>query len=402
MVAPLEGIRVVEVASWLAVPCCASLLADMGAEVVKIEPPGGETYRRLFDALVGEGEVAPNYEFDNRGKRGMCVDLEQEEGAGLVRELVRGADIFLTNLTWPRLTRYGLTDKDLHAVEPALVYAVLSGFGTDGPDAERQAFDQSSFWARSGAMSVTGDLEEGPFVCRGGYGDRTTGLNLLSAILAALRVRDRTEAGQYVEVTLQRTGIWSLASDVNNALYAREQPAKTSRNLPPSPIWNTYEVADGRWLVLIMPAGMPYWPRFCDFVGRPEWIEDERFQSLLGLAEHGPSIVPEIQAMFREKTLEEWRPLLDASGLIWEPVAELPEVVEDPALRERGAFAMVEHPTAGIVEIINTPFEIRGADVAVRGRAPAAGEHTREVLEQAGYSAERIDALLERRVVAQR
>lgn len=399
MTAPLEGIRVLEVASWLAAPCCAALMADLGADVIKVEPPEGDSYRRLFSSLLGEDFVHPSYQFDNRGKRGVCVDLEQPDGVALVHELARQADVFITNLIPRRLERYRLTDAHVHELAPSAVYAVLAGYGVQGPDSDRQAFDQTAFWARSGAMSIFGDRDDGPLISRGGYGDRTTALNLLSAILAALRVRDRTGEGQYVEVTLQRTGIWALASDVNLALYDRAQPEKTSRKAPPNPIWNCYRTRDGRWLLMVMPMAMPYWPKFCAAIGRDEWIGDERFQSLLGLAEHGPRIVPELEATFADHDLEHWRAVLDAAGLIWEPVAELPEVVDDPVLREGGAFSLVVHPRAGALEIVGAPFTIRDADVEVRGPAPDAGEHTRQVFEEAGIDAGRLDALMARGIL---
>jgi len=399
MVAPLEGIRVLEVASWLAAPSCAALLADMGADVVKVEPPIGDTYRRLFDALLGEEFVHPSYQFDNRGKRGICVNLEEDEGVELVYELARGCDVFITNLVPERLSRYRLRDTDIHAVAPSVVYAVLGGYGVTGPDSHRAAFDQTAFWARSGAMSVFGDRDDGPLISRGGYGDRTTALNMLSAILAALRVRDRTGEGQYVEVTLQRTGIWALASDVCVALYDRQQPEKTSRRAPGNPIWNSYQTADGRWLVMVMPMAMPYWPKFCAAIGREEWVGDPRFATLLDLATNGPEIIPEIESLFLSRDLADWRERLDAAGLIWEPVATLPEVVDDPALREAGAFSMIIHERGGAIEIVSAPFHIRDADVAARGPAPEVGQHTREVFEEAGLSPERIDALISRGVL---
>ena len=393
MNAPLEGIRVLEVASWLAAPCCAGLMADLGADVIKVEPPEGDAYRRLFTSLLGDEFVHPAYQFDNRGKRGVCVDLENVEGVALVHELATKADVFITNLTAPRLARYRLTDEHIHKLAPSAVYAVLAGFGVRGQDSERQAFDQTAFWARSGAMSVFGDRDDGPVLARGGYGDRTTALNLLSAILAALRLRDSTGEGQYVEVTLQRTGIWALASDVNSALYDRVQPAKSSRKAPNNPIWNFYRTKDGRWLAMIMPMALPYWPKFCAAVGREDWANDERFKSLPGLAEHGPELVPEVEAMFAGEDLDHWRSILDGAGLIWEPVAELPEVVDDPVLREAGAFSVIVHERAGAMEIVSTPFNIRGSDVAVRGPAPDAGQHTRAVFEELGLASDRIDAL---------
>ncbi len=400
MTAPLEGVKVLELASWLAAPSCAALMSDMGAEVIKVEPPGGETYRRMYDALLGEGFVHPSYQFDNRGKRGVCVNLEDPEGLALVNDLARDADVFITNLTQARLERYNLTDDYIHQLAPSAIYAVLSGYGTSGPDSDRQAFDQTAFWARSGAMSVFGDRADGPLISRGGYGDRTTALNMLAAILAAMRVRDKTGEGQYVEVTLQRTGVWAMASDICSALYERTQPEKTSRQAPANPIWNFYRTSDDRWLAMVMPMATPYWPVFCRQVaGHPEWATDERFQTLLGLAEHGPALIPEIEAMFAQHDLEHWRRILDDAGLIWEPVALLPEVVEDPALRERGAFSIVVHETAGAMEIISAPFQIRDADIEVRGPAPDAGQHTREVFAEAGLSTERIEELITRGVL---
>ncbi len=400
MTAPLEGIRVLEVASWLAAPSCAALMADMGAHVIKVEPPGGDTYRRTLQGITGPDFVHPSFQFDNRGKRGVCVNLESDEGLELVHRLARDADVFITNLTAPRLKKYRLTDVDVHALSPAAIYAVLSGYGVDGPDSRRQAFDQTAFWARSGAMSVFGDRDDGLLISRGGYGDRTTCLNLLAAILAAMRVRDHTGEGQYVEVTLQRTGIWALASDVTTALFARVNPERTSKKAPPNPIWNFYETSDGRHVALVMPAVLPYWPKFCAMVDRPEWSSDPRFQTLLGFVEHSPALIPEITAMFASHDLEYWRVKLDAAGLIWEPVALLTEVIEDPALREGGAFSTIVHASGGAMEIVSAPFIIRDADVEVRGPAPDAGQHTREVFAEAGVPAATIDALFAKGVLA--
>ena len=184
---------------------------------------------------VGRGLCSPCFQFDNRGKQGICINLEDEAGREALRTLIEQTDIFLTNLTQPRLARYSLLASDIQQLAPKAIYAVLSGYGTDGPDSDRQAFDQTAFWARSGAMSAFGDRDDGPLISRGGYGDRITGLNLLSAILAGLRLRDLTGEFQEVEVTLQRTGIWAMASDVTNALFERAQPEKPAIPIQPTP-----------------------------------------------------------------------------------------------------------------------------------------------------------------------
>ena len=349
--------------------------------------------------MMGPDFVHPSFEFDNRGKRGVVVDLEADEGPGLVHELARDVDIFLTNLTRPRLERYRLGASDVHALAPRSVYTVLSGYGLGGPDADRGAFDQTAFWARSGAMSVFGDEGDQPVLCRGGYGDRTTALNLVASTLAALRLRDQTGEPQTVEVTLQRTGIWSLASDVTTALFARVQPPRHNTDQPGNPIWNFYRTSDERWILLVMPAAMAYWPRFCKLVGHPEWAADERFATLTKLMANGPELVPEIRTIMAAHDLAYWADQLDREGLIWAPVAELLDVIEDPSLREAGAFSVIDHPRAGAIETISAPFDIRGADVAVRGPAPDLGQHTREVLGEVGISSERLDQLQERGVI---
>ncbi len=399
MTAPLEGIRVLEVAGWLAAPSCAALMADMGADVVKVEPVEGDGYRRAYTALYGDDFVAPCFQFDNRGKRGICVDLESREGVEVVHRLAARSQVFITNLTRARLERYRLTDRDIHELSPQSIYAVLSGYGTEGPDSHRAAFDQNAFWARSGAMSVFGDRDDGPLLSRAGYGDRTTALNLLASILAAMRLQEKTGEGQHVEVTLQRTGIWALATDVTNALYERIQPDKTSRKVPPNPIWNYYRTADDRWIAMVSPLPMPYWPKFCAMLGRDDWAADERFQTAMGLVEHGQELVDEIEAVFASEDLAYWREKLDAAGMIWEPAADLPEVIDDPALRERGAFSLIIHEQAGAMEVVSAPFEIRGADIEVRGPAPDAGQHTLEVLLEAGVAPERLNALIEKNVL---
>lgn len=247
-------------------------------------------------------------------------------------------------------------------------------------------------------MSVSGEEGDAPSLCRGGYGDHTTALNLLAATLAALRLRDQTGEGQYVEVTLQRTGIWALAGDVTTTLYTRSQPQRHSTDRPPSPVWNYYRTRDDRWLLLVMPMAMAYWPTFCKLMEHPEWVEDERFQNLPGLMANGPEIIPVIREVIVGDDLAQWGHRLDEVELIWAPVAEVPEVIEDPSLRDAGAFEMIIHPRAGAIETIAAPFHIRDADIAVRSHAPDIGEHTREVFTELGVAPERLDALAARGV----
>ena len=402
MTAPLEGVRVLEVANWLAAPSAAALMADLGADVVKVEPPGGEVYRGfILKGLGYDYEFATNYGFqlDNRGKRSVTIALDKPGGPELVRRMAATVDVFITNLLPDRCVMYGLTYDNLKAVNARVVYTHLSGYGAHGPDAGRPGFDYAAFWARSGLMGLLGEPPSPPPLCRGGQGDHTTALNILAAVLAALRLRDQTDAAQHVEVTLQATGIWTLGGDVQAALLARQQPRRHVRTAPANPIWNSYQCADGRWVLLVMPAPDPYWPRFCQAIGRPEWTTDERYDTLLKRLERTAELTPQIDAVFAEHDRAYWSAKLDEYGLIWAPVAELPEVVDDPQVHEMGWFTTIEHPEYGAFPTLDTPFRIHGAAIGARGPAPEAGEHTFEVLAALGIEGDELTELVTNGVV---
>jgi crotonobetainyl-CoA:carnitine CoA-transferase CaiB-like acyl-CoA transferase len=394
MSAPLSGIKVVEVANWLAAPSAAALLADLGADVIKVEPPGGDAFRQLdLRALGFEGEDPPphlGFELDNRGKRSVVVALDRPGGPELVRRLAEGADVFITNLLQRRRERYGVTVDDIRAANPHLVYVSFSGYGTDGPDVDRAGFDYSAFWARSGIMGLLGEPGSSPPPCRPGQGDHVTALNLLAAILAALRLRDQTGEGQVVDVTLIGTGMWTIGADLSGAVMMRQQPPRHDRTRPPNPIWNSYRCADGKWLQLVMLQADAYWPRFCEMAGKPDWETDPRYDTLVHRMENSADLTAQIDAIFASADLESWAERLDAARLVWAPVAELPDVVDDPTVRSLGIITEVEHPEFGTYETLATPFRIRGADIAARGPAPSVGQHTESVLHDLGLEADEI------------
>jgi crotonobetainyl-CoA:carnitine CoA-transferase CaiB-like acyl-CoA transferase len=396
MTAPLSGIRVLEVANWLAAPAAGALLADLGADVIKVEPPAGDVFRGFLLASQGyDHDFETNYAFevDNRGKRSVTVALDRPGGPALVRRISEKVDVFLTNLIQQRCVRYGLTYEDISAVNPRIIYTAFSGYGRRGPDRDRPGFDYAAFWARSGLMGLLGEPPSPPPLCRGGQGDHTTALNILAAVLAALRVRDRTGRAQLVEVTLQGTGMYTLALDLQAALIAHEQPRRHERTRPANPIWNSYRCSDGQWVLLVMPQPDPYWPSFCAMIGRQEWARDPRYDTLLKRRTHTVELTRSIDAIFAQHDRDYWATQLDAHGLIWAPVATLPDVIDDPQAREMGWIATIEHPTLGAFETLGTPFRIYGADVGPRGPAPSSGEHTFEVLAELEVDDEEIARL---------
>ena len=385
MVAPLDGIRVIEIANYVAGPATGALLRDLGADVIKVEPPGGEVMR----GVLGDGGINVLFELENRGKRSFTVALEKPGASEVVDTLLSGADILLTNLIAPRLRKYHLTPDEVRARHPRLIFLSVTGYGLSGPDADRPGFDFAAFWARAGIMSLVGHPGQPPVLSRIAQGDHTTGINAVAAALAALRLRDLTGEGQTVEISLQNTGVYTIATDLARALVDHRQPPKMDRTAPSNPLFNSYPTSDGRWIMLVHMTPDPYWPKLCRAIGREDWVTDARFATIRGRAEHGAALSATIEAAFRAHDMAHWAETLDANGLIWAPMAELPEVVSDPQLKEMGAFETIEH-ALGSFQTVATPFKIRDADVRVRGAAPDAGAHTEEVLAELGVDEERL------------
>lgn len=396
MKAPLEGIRVLEVANWLVAPCTAALMVDMGAEAIKVEPPGGDALRGFdMNTLGYDYDFKGSYvfELDNRGKRSITVDLEKPGGIELVQRLAQDVDVFVTNLIQSRRERYRLTPEEIHAINPTAVYASFSGYGTRGPDAARPGFDYAAFWARSGVMRALTLPNSPPPLCRPGQGDHTTTLNLLAGVLAALRLRDATGEGQVVDATLLGTGMWTVGTDLASVLVARQQPPPHDHAAPGNPLHNAYECSDGRWVQLVMPQPDRFWARVCNMLGLQAWAEDERYDSIPKRQEHTQVLTRGIAERFRQHDFAYWQERLDEFGVIWAPVSTLPDLIDDPQVREMEIFAEVEHPELGRFETMNTPFQIAGAEIGVRGPAPAAGQHTAEVVREAGLSDDEIAEL---------
>lgn len=393
---PLDDVKIVEVANWLAAPGAAAMMADMGADVVKIEPPNGDFYRGYMQA--GNDDLNYNFELENRGKRSVTLDLRVPAGAEVVKRLCADADIFLTNLVPERYERYGVGYDAIRAANPRIVYAALTGYGTVGPNANKPGFDASAFWAASGIMDVMGSDAAVPVHSRGGQGDHPTAMTALAAILAALHMRNRTGEAQFVDVSLQRAGVWTLASDLQRHLGGFPGRPRQNRLQQGMNTWNSYRTRDERWLMLVMNDPPRYWDRFAKAMGREDWVGDTRFNTTPELVQHGASIIPEIDAIFAEHDLDYWTARLDEYGCLWALAQSLEEVVTDPQLTGYDAFPQVPLPNGGSYQTIGTPFDILEADVRPRGPAPEVGAHTHEALNEAGFTPDEIAALAEGRV----
>jgi crotonobetainyl-CoA:carnitine CoA-transferase CaiB-like acyl-CoA transferase len=397
MDAPLAGIRVVEVAHYVAVPAAGALLADLGAEVVKVELPRGELYRHGRPRISGYDNDFPEnppFHMDNRGKRGVALDLTRPEAREALLRVIDGADVFITNLLPARRLKYGLDHESLLARQERLVFGAISGFGLGGQEEDRPAFDYAAYWARTGMMDIMRDEGVAPSLQRPAVGDHAAAVNLVCGILAALRLRDTTGRGQHVDVSLLQTGFHILGTDVATALVTREPGRRHDRRAAPNALWNSYPVAGDRWILLVMIDPDRYWPRLCRAIGREDLLGDPRFENAWVRSQNSVDLIAELEETFRKRRLEEWRPILDTADLIWSPVNRLDEAVEDPQARALGYFYEIESDAAVSFETVTPPFRIDGVAIGARAAAPPLGAHTREVLSEAGLRDEEIEKLV--------
>lgn len=395
--APLAGVRVVEVAHYVAVPAAGALLADLGAEVVKVELPRGEVYRHGRPRLSGyESDFPENppFHMDNRGKRGVALDLTRPEARRALLRVIERSEIFITNLLPARRVKYGLDHASLLGRQPRLVVGAISGFGLGGQEQDRPAFDYAAYWARTGLMDMMRDEGVPPSMQRPAVGDHAAAVNLVCGILAALRVRDATGRGQYVDVSLLQTGFHILGTDVATALVTRQPVKRHDRRRAVNPLWNSYPVAEGRWIQLVMIEADRYWPQLCRAIGREDLAADPRFVDGWQRSKHSAALVRELEKTFEQRTLAEWRRILDAADVIWAPVNRVEEAIDDPQARALGYFYEVESVSAGRFETVAPPFRIEGLPLGARRAAPGLGADTAEVLREAGLTRAEIDALV--------
>ena len=397
MSAPLSGIRVVELASFVAAPSGGALLADLGADVIKVEVPWGEIYRHSTPRMAGyDSDFAGSapFQMDNHGKRSLAIDLALPQAQTALRKVIDGADVLLTNMLPGRLGKYGLDPETLLAERPELVVARLSGFGADGPEADTPAFDYTAFWARTGLMDQFHDVGAPPAFQRPGVGDHSAGLALALGIVAALRTRDAEGRGQIIDVSLQNIGYYIGGNDFSGTLASGQSTPRHDRREPRNPLWNQYRCKDDRWLFLVMIESDRYWPQFTEAMGRPDLAKDERFDGAVARFKNSAALVDLLEATFAERTLAEWGERFAGHRLIWAPVQTLAEAAEDTNAVARGLFPTVDHPEFGPFRTVAPPLSMSGHPMPGNAPAPALGADTREVLAEAGVDTETIDLLV--------
>ncbi|THD78803.1 MAG: CoA transferase [Phenylobacterium sp.] len=391
----LRGVKVVEFASYIAAPAAACMLADWGADVIKVERPGGDAMRAAFADVKAELKGNPTFDLDNRGKRAVVLDIGKPEGREALAKLAADADVFITNVRPAALKRAGLDEATLRAANPRLVYAIVTGYGLEGPDAHKPGFDVTAFWARSGVASMTTPKGMDPFMIRSGFGDHITALSTVAAIMAGLYDRERTGKGRLVATSLLASGVYTMGSDLAVQLKFGRVASMRTRDQSINPIGNVFRSGDGRWF-LHNPrggGGSPGWAEFCQVAGRPDLAEDERFKSGKDRRANSPALIAELDKAFAALSFEEIADRLDAADLVWAPLQTPADVAADPQVAASGALVQVEDGEGGTYPSPAAPMRFPGADAALRPRSPMLGEHTRQVLAELGYGAEAIEAM---------
>ena len=402
MTLPLQDIVIVEIDSYMAAPSAGAILADLGATVIKIEPLSGDPMRGMSRPLKGEDfdEATRDYDFgfdvDNRGKKSVAVALDQPEGADLVRSLVAKADIFMCNLLVNRQEKFGLDPNSLFTVQPNLVHATLTGYGTTGPDAWRPGYDVTAFFGRSGLYDAQREGDAGIVpMARPAQGDHTTGLAMVGAILAALRLAEKSGEPQVVETSLYETAVWTQATDYAVTAIDHAPVRRRARHEMLAITANRFPCGDGKWVVFNMMPDAVYWSRRCEAIDVEHLIEDPRFIDSRSRYRNMAALIELIDAALSLKSRDQWGKLFDKAGLIWGPVLGLHEVPQDPHAQAIGLFPTVAHPDIGEYQTVNIPMRFATADVKPQGPAPLLGQHTKDVLSNHGLSEQDIQSLLD-------
>uniref|UniRef100_A0A7S4SF01 Formyl-CoA transferase n=1 Tax=Alexandrium monilatum TaxID=311494 RepID=A0A7S4SF01_9DINO len=400
---PLLGVRVVELSLAIAAPSAGQVLGDYGADVIKVEPPTGDTQRYMISGLgLGNPDPyqdSPHFYSVNRGKRSVVLDLKSEAGMRAMHSLLAGADVFLSNYRYAALRRLGLDAESVLRRHPRIVVCPMTGWGLEGPDADKPVYDVAGFWARSGAAKMHTSGDGFPAVLAPGFGDMATGLAAVGGICAALVARERSGKGRILTTSLLRTGLhcntWAMSTYFANGRV----PRWGERDRTGNPLANVYKAKDGKAFWIIGFEAARHWPTTVKAVGRPEWLEDPRYETPAGRRKHEKELVRELDAIFATRTRAEWAATFDDEGLWWAPVQDAGEVAKDPQVLAAGAFLdspMSEKARAagrGRVTMVAAPVDFHGTSARISRHTPELGEHTQEVISELGLDTEAVAAL---------
>jgi formyl-CoA transferase len=381
----------VDFASFIAGPGAAVILSDFGADVVKVEPPNGDMWR-IGHKIPPQPQADDPYQWHlaNRNKRGLTLDLKSPSAQQVLQELVTWADVFIVNTPHPARKKLKLEYDDVVLWNPRLIYADLTGFGENGPDAALPGFDITSYWARSGLLSMTRDAGAPPTWPVAGSGDNATAVGIYSAIVTALYRRERTGKGSYVTTSLLAEGIWSASVSIQAALAGAKFYGLHDRKNPANAALNVYRAADDTWFVLLVtPDKLVH---LAQAIGRPDLLKDPRFSDPAKLAANMPQLAGILDEVFAAQPMAHWYEAFNGVHITFGPVRGPQEVIEDPQLRANDIVVPLEG-AGKLTSTISSPIQVHGIAKVPARRAPGLGEHNEEILRDLGFDAKDIDGL---------
>jgi formyl-CoA transferase len=391
-----DGLRVIDAANFIAGPVSTTVMADFGADVIKVEPPTGDIYR-----VRGAGYPPSAYNYpwivDNRTKRSVAIDLRTKDGQALLHRLVRDADVFVTNAPLDSRGRLGIRYEDLEPLNPRLVYASISAYGETGEEASKPGFDSIALWARTGLMDlVRASKDVPPARSLPGMGDHPTGIALFGAIMAGLYHRERTGRGTAVSTSLMANGLWMNAIQVQGILCGTRTEVRPPREEAVSALANLYRCRDGRWFMLTITGDERHWPAFAAGIGREDLVTDPRFVDAPHRKANARALIAVLDAHFATVDWAEWSPVLEKTGVAFGVVGTLDDLPHDVQMRASGALVPMDDPGTGVSLTVSSPLQIAGQEKVPARMPPEIGEHTVEVLRAAGID----DAAIERLIAA--
>ena len=372
----LDDLTVIDAATFLAGPGAATILADYGANVIKIEPPEGDGYR----TLVGRYPVPYHWHLTSRNKRSLALDLSKDEGQKVIHQLLAKADVMTTNFMPEQLKRYRLNYEEVQAINPQLIFAHITGYGDSGPDTNRRAFDVTGWWARSGMMEFIRDPEQVPLLPAPGMGDHSTATALFAAIMSGLYRRERTGEGSHVSTSLAATGVWANGMAIQGVIAGQDAGERRQRGSWPAPLGDCYRCADGRFIVLAIVNVDREYPLLCEALGHKDWLSDERFATIYDAMKHRDIFYAQVCDAFASRPYEEIAEQLETLGVTYAEAQSMGDVIVDEQLRANGIIVETGEPDSDYPLTVGSPIQIKGEPKRPPSRAPDVGADSVAVL----------------------
>jgi crotonobetainyl-CoA:carnitine CoA-transferase CaiB-like acyl-CoA transferase len=400
----LEGVKVIGFEQVVGVPASTAVLADWGADVIKIEPTWGDWQRSLVSFNRGplllhleKGDIELHFEFLNRSKRSVALNLRSEKSREVLLKLLESADIFATNYSMDVLQKFGLDYSSLKEKYPGLIHFVLTGYGSKGPRANDRGYDYVAAWSYGGLMDlVSSGPENPPPISRPGMMDIVASAHITSGLLAALYYKQKTGKGQGLELSLYHAAAWTLGLDMQTALFGHPQP-RWDRKRAPNPMYTSYKCKD-RWCMMCHPT-QEFWAPFCKAIGKDEWINNPRYSNMESRDQHAEELVALLDEIMVSRTWAEWEMKFRENDLIVSGNQTIAEILEDEQAIVNNFYTDIEHPVVGKARLLNSPVQFSETPARITNVAPQLGAHTEEVLLEAGYTWEDLEELKRQGVI---